>query len=178
MTSFEEILAQAKRPEVPVALCLRGDLVGRHREFELKLQSAPRATSNLGERSEASVLAEEIREIEAQINASKQMFWLRAMRPREWSDFRATAPERIEDEPDDAFKERWFAWVCELVSRCAFEPVMTAEQVGELVPNLSGTQWDELSDAAWNLNAKGVVVPFSLAASALIQNDEPSSKPQ
>jgi hypothetical protein len=177
VSDFEEILAGAKRPEHPVPLCLRGDLVGRHAELEQQLQTASRA-STLGRRSDASVLAEEIKALEEQITASKRTFWLRAMDPREWSDFWAEKPERGKDEEEAPFKQRWYVWVCEMVSRCAFDPVMTPEQVDRLVPNLSGAQWDQLSDAAYGLNAKGVVVPFSLAASALTPSDEQSSKPQ
>lgn len=176
MTSFDEILADAKRPELPVHLCLRGDLVGQHRDLELRLQSASRVAPNLKERSEASVLAEQIRDLEAQIAASKRTFWLRAMDPRDWSDFWAEKPERGKEEEEAAFKGRWYVWVCQLVSKCAFDPVMTPEQVDQLVPNLSGQQWDELSDTAYGLNAKGVVVPFSLAASVLTPSDEPSSE--
>lgn len=174
MTSFEDIVKQAQRPETSVPLCLLGNLVAPYRELERKLQTASRTAQSLGKPSEASVIASQMRDLEKQMQGATHTFTLRAMKARAWSDFYGARPTtKTEGETDQQFADRWFAYFCDLVSRCCVDPEMTTEQVGELVNVLSGGQWSELSDAAWNLNANGVAVPFSAAAFVLTPSDEP-----
>lgn len=174
MTTFDEVIAGARRPETAVPLCLRGDLDAEWRELERQLPNASRVAANLGERSEASVLAEKMAALREQMLEAERVFRFRAMHPRVWSDFHATQPEKGKDEDLAEFKARWFAWVCKLVSDCAIDPVMTPEQVAELVDVLSGAQWDQLSNAAYGLNASRQAIPFSAAVSALTPTDKPS----
>lgn len=171
MTSFEDILAQARLPETSVSLCLRGDLDAQWRELTRKLEGASRTAASLGERSEASTIAEQILALEAEMSASTVAFTLRADTAKDWSDFQATRPTKKDDQ-DETFTARWFDWVCRMVSRAAVDPVMSPEQVGQLCDRISGAQWDELSDAAWNLNSRSATVPFSYAASAMIPSDD------
>lgn len=169
MTTFEELLAQAKRPTNSVALCLRGDLTAPYRELEQRLRTASREAPSVGRRSDAAVIAEQMRDLETQMAEATTTFTLEAMHPKAWSDLYNARPQRGKDEGEEDWNVRWFAWICEVVARSVTAPVaMTAEQVGRLCDVLSGGQWDELSNAAWGLNAERVAVPFSVAASALI----------
>jgi len=172
VTTFDEILTAARRPETTVSLCLRGDLVGPYRELERKLRTASRTQVNLAEPSEASLLAAQMRDIEAQMAAASHTFTLRAMTAHEWSDFLVTRPERDPETKEETFRAAWFDWTCQLVAVSCVDPQMTAEQVAQLCDVLSGGQWDELSNTAFGLNSREVTVPFSVAASALTQDDE------
>jgi hypothetical protein len=172
VTSFEDILAGARLPETSVSLCLRGDLDAEWRELERKLQSASRESASLGRRSEASILAERVKALEAEMAASQVTFTMRADSAKRWSDFVATQPKRQKGETDEAWSGRWFDWMCQLISRACVEPAMTAEQVAQLCDVLSAAQWDDLGNGAWNLNARTTPVPFSLAASALTESGE------
>lgn len=174
MTSFDDILAQARLPETSVSLCLRGDLDAEWRELDRKLQTASRDAVSLGERSEASVIAERIRQLEAEMADAQVVFKLRADSAKGWSDFVATKPLRQKDEDQKAYDERWFGWMCQLIARASVDPALTPQQVAQLCDVLSAGQWDELGNGAWNLNARSVAVPFSLAASALTPNGEQS----
>lgn len=175
MTTFDEIIAEAKRPGDSVSLCLRGDLTAPYRDLERQLQTASRTAPSLSQRSEAAVIAEQMRDLEARMAAAARLFSLEAMPAKKWSDFRATQPEKKKDEEGAEFQARWFDWTCQLVARSVVAPVvMTPEQVAELCDVLSGGQWDELSNKAWNLNSGEVAVPFSVAASALIPRSEQS----
>lgn len=176
MTTFEEILAQAKRPTTSVSLCLRGDLTAPYRDLERQLPTASRTAPSLGARSDAAVIAEKMQALEAEMQAASQTFVLQALTAKEWSDFFMKKPdERLKDETDEELGARVYAWVAELVARSVIEPVrMTVDQVGQLCDVLSGGQWDELSNAAWRLNKADVAVPFSVAASALIPRSEQS----
>jgi hypothetical protein len=175
VTTFEEVKAQARLARTSVSLCLRGDLVAEHEELERRLRTASRTAPNLGQRSEASQIAEQMQALEQQMAASVTTFTLEAMPALEWSEFYNARPQRQKDDDEQTHNARWFEWVCRLVARSVIEPfTMTAEQVAELVTVLSGHQWDELSDAAWGLNSKEVTVPFSVAASALTPQSEQS----
>lgn len=168
MTTFEELLAQAKRPGTSVSLCLRGDLTAPYRELERRLRTASREAPSLGQRSDAAVIAEQMRALETQMAEATTTFTLEALHPKTWSDFYNIRPQRGKEEAEEDWNVRWFGWVCQMVARSVTGPVvMTAEQVGQLCDVLSSGQWDELTDAAWGLNAEKITVPFSVAASAL-----------
>jgi hypothetical protein len=129
----------------------------------------------VGQRSDAAVIAEQLRALETQMAEATTSFTLEAMHPKAWADLWAARPMKQDDEEDDAFQERWFAWVCMIVARSVTGPVvMTPEQVGQLCDVLSGGQWDELSNTAFALNGERITVPFSAAASVLIPAPEPS----
>lgn len=175
MTTFEELIAQAKRPGTSVSLCLRGDLTVPFRELERQLQTADRTAPSVGQRSDAAVIAERLRALETQMAEATTSFTLEAMHPKAWADLWAGRPMKQADEEDEAFMERWFAWVCVVIARSVTGPVvMTAEQVAQLCDVLSGGQWDELSNTAFALNGERITIPFSAAASVLIPAPAPS----
>lgn len=175
MATIKEILAQARLPETTVDLCLRGDLMAQWRQLQSQLETADTTAPCLGQRAPARVIAEQMEDLRQQMASSTITVRLRALPAREWSAFAATRPQPSSDDDDpDQWREQWFAWVAALVARCAIDPEMTAEQVGQLCDGLSGVQWDELSNAAWALNETRMTIPFSAAAYALIRDTEPT----
>lgn len=177
MPTFDEILAQASLPEDTVTLCLNGVLANQVHDLERQLLNAQAPTS-LGERSQASVIAEQIEALREQMRASEVDFRLRALPGREWRKLHNRLPVRSQSSSDEEFNDRFFAWTTELVSRSCFEPAMAPEQVIDLVDRLPGSSWDALSGAAWALNAGKVNVPFSSAVSALTQISGSESRRQ
>jgi hypothetical protein len=174
VTTFDEILAQAQLPETTVTLCLRGDLHAQWSELERQLPDASTEAVSLAEPSEAFRIAEQMEALREQMQAARVTFRLRAMSALDWAAFASTRPApRKDDEDEVVWRGRWYAWVSELVSRCAVDPEMTTAQVGQLVSRISGTQWDELSNAAWAINERTVQIPFSAAASALTRTTAP-----
>jgi hypothetical protein len=173
VTTIADILAQARLPETTVRLCLRGDLQARWQELERQLGDADRRKPSLAEPSPAQAIAEQMEQIREDMQASTTVVTLRAVKARAWSDLLLKRPGPKEDDTsDDEHLAAHFGWVCELLAECAVDPEMTAEQAAELCDALSGRQWDELTTAVWTLNSSGVEVPFSAAASALIQPQE------
>ncbi len=169
MPTFEEVKAKASRPTQVVTLVLDGEALGDVQELERRLAEAPLPTS-LAEQSPQSKYREQIEAAQQRAEESKVPFRLRALSGAEWMSFTAVSqPQKQPDETDDAFQGRWFAFVCEMVARTSVDPVMTPEQVHELVDHLPASSWDALAEAAWELNTRKVTVPFSAAASALTQ---------
>lgn len=175
MKTIDEILASARRPEDTVPICTRGDLVSQWQALERRLEHAPTAPANLGERAEATVIAEQMAELREQMADAEEQFHLRALPPRQWVKFHATFPVKGKDETDDDYSDRIYAWTCKAVSLTCVQPAMTPEQVDELVPLLSTRQWVGLSNGAVMLNTGEISLPFSVAASALTQDSGPTS---
>jgi hypothetical protein len=112
-------------------------------------------------------------DLRQRMRAASVPFRVRAMPPREWQRFYAARPVRGKAEAEDAWADRYYRWVTELVSASVTDPAMTPEQVDQLVQVLSGKQWDDLSEACWAINGHSVSIPFSAAASALIAPTAP-----
>ena len=57
-----------------------------------------------------------------------------------------------------------------MISACAVDPVMTAEQVEALFDVLNHAQRDALWQGAFDVNTEASGVPFSLAASGILDS--------
>lgn len=175
MTSFEEVIAQAALPEDSVDLCLRRDLTSKFRELERRLQTASTEKANLGERSEASVIAEEMEALRREMVAASVTFRMRALPAPEFNRFKLSLPQRGKDESSEDFvSQKFYPRVVELVSRTCFDPVMTTDQVDQLVQVLSNGDWNALQVAAWGVNDDREGVPFSVAASVAMASSDGS----
>jgi hypothetical protein len=175
VATFEEVLKRASRPEDVVPLVLDGLVVAEIRELERQLADAPLPT-NLGERSQASVIAERIEDARTRMRDSEVPFRLRALPGREWTPLYDARPTKGKDETDEAAQERWFGWLCRVVAETVYDPVMTPEQVAQLVDQLPASSWGELSDRCWSINTGAVSVPFCATASVLMARSAPTSK--
>lgn len=176
MTTFDEILARVSLPRDSVSLCLDGAAMARIRELERQLQGAAVMPTSLAERSPASVIAEQIEQLREEMRGTEVEFELQAIPARDWTPIYAALPDRGKDESAETFSTRWFAWMAEMVSRTVVEPVMTVEQVGQLVDRLPAASWSLLSEAAWSLNTGKVAVPFSAAGYATTSASAETSK--
>jgi hypothetical protein len=167
--TIEEILGIAELPEESVPLCLKGTLVARFERLERELLNAPTQATSLGDVPAAAAIAREMDALREEMQKYTVPFELRALPAQEWSDFFNTQPEKTGGEENDDYKNAWHAWICAMVSVTCYQPAMTAAQVDALTKKLSGNQWQRLSDTAWAVNAQQQRIPFSAAASAVLQ---------
>lgn len=170
MTDFEALLAKAKLRESTVTLCLREDLVAQYERLDAQLRTADRQPVSLGDRSPAAVIAEQMEALRQEMLAAEQTFLMRAWPARKWAAYRDSMPARQKGQTDAEYAETWHAAVCDMVSRVCVDPVMTPQQVEQLVDHLSEAQWLKLSNAAWDINSTGQAIPFSVAASAILES--------
>jgi hypothetical protein len=169
LTSIEDILKVAELPEESVPLCLRGTLVAEFERLEQELLAAPTQATSLGDIPQAAEIARRMDALRDDMRAATAEFRLRARPAREWSDFFATKPEQDASQDKVVFEDAWHAWLCQMVADTCYQPTMTAGQVDKLSKKLSGNQWTRLTDAAWAVNAQQQSIPFSAAASAVLQ---------
>lgn len=175
MAKFEDIKARASRPATVVSLCLDGEALGEIRELERQLGETYIPTS-LEDRNPATEIVEQIKARQERAKESYVDFHLRAVRGPDWAPFWSGRPVVDEGESSEAFNVRWFDFVCRMVSLTCVDPVMTPEQVAELVDEMPADSWAELSEEVWALNTNKVTVPFSAAASAMSQNSGATSR--
>ena len=177
MPTFDEVMALAAPPQDTVSLCLAGDLLAELHDLQRRLPTAPALAASLAERSPAAAIEDQIADVRQRMQAATVTFRLQRIHPRAWTTFYAGRPMRdLVEESEDAWNDRWFDWLTDLVARTCIDPVMTAEQVATLVDQLNAESWSELSEAAWALNTGKVSVPFSVAVSATTQNSGPKSR--
>lgn len=162
---IESILEQVELPETSVTLCLKGSLVARYESLDEQLQAAGAPVSLAGDDSAAAIKAQ-MDELRAQMLAHEATFTFRAKPPREFSDLRAKAPEKVDGQTADEYVDAHHLWVCEVVAACCVEPAMNAEQADRLSQRLSNAQWTRLTNAAWSVNTEQQKIPFSAAAYA------------
>jgi len=171
VSKFDDIIASAKPREASVTICVAGDLAGRHEALNERLIAAQRQQVTSIEGNAAAVeLAQEIRDLEQQMQAATHTFTFRALSARKWSDLVSAHPAR--EGHDERYNVETFPMA--LVQACLIDPDLTLEQTERLADALSDAAFDELFGAAWHANKSGPSVPFSRAASALLPSSEPS----
>lgn len=171
-SDIDQILAQAKLPERTVTLCLREDLVAEYERLDNDLRTASRVAPSLGQRAPASVIAEKMDAARQEMLGHQVEFHLRAWPARKFSKLRDAMPSKGKDQSDEEFADIWHGVVCDLVSKMLITPVATPQQVSDLADRLAESQWLKLSNAAWDINASGQAIPFSVAASVILSADE------
>lgn len=175
-TDLADVLAQAKRPESVVSLCLRGDLLARHAQLEADLASVLLADLTDQDALAAKVgpIADEIRDVEEQIAASRVEFRLRAIGRLAWEALVEAHPPR--EGTEDSWDAPTFLPAL-LVASLVTPTGVTDETVGALYDVLNEGDRQRLEDAALLVNQEGTSVPFSGRASAARRWREQRSKP-
>jgi hypothetical protein len=173
LKNFKEMLGTARLPERTVEICLRGDLVADHQAAERELEKAEKQTGNSLAGNGAAVIAERIRALEAEMQDGVYEFRLRGLPKPKFHAFKAEHPIRIEDgeqNKDDAV----FGFDIDkgfepLTRMCLVDPELDDETWAQLLEKLTEEQFEKLAAAAWYLNRGEVDIPFSSAASRLMQ---------
>lgn len=163
--SIEDILAKAKPREKTVMVCIRGDLAGEAERLqdELSRVSEDWEPADLSEAHPGRAIAEQLKAVHAQVREAEEPFKLRYIGDRAYSDLMAAHPSMDDNEAFDSE-----AFPRALVAASCVEPVMSEEQVTQLFEVINEGEIKKLFDAAWDVHNSSDVIPFSLAASALL----------
>jgi hypothetical protein len=163
--SIHDILKAAKPREKTVMVCIRGDLAGEAERLqdELSRVSEDWEPADLTDVHPGRAIAEQLRAVHAQVREAEEPFTLRYIGDRAYSDLLAAHPS---DNDQEAFNSVTFPRA--LVAASSVQPEMTEQQVVLLFEVINEGEIKKLFDAAWDVHNSSDVVPFSLAASALL----------
>lgn len=176
-TDIDALLAQARKPEGTVRVCLRGDLVAEIEERERQISQA--VTDRVG--TAAALLGEEIEQLREQMEAASITLRFRALDRRTWADLEAKHPPRKDG---DGETNRYDAGVgfnidaltADAIPQALVDPPLTPSQLDRLLDAITNRQYDEIAGCIYSLNCSTVTVPFSALASASRDSSGETSK--
>jgi hypothetical protein len=185
--NFHDLLGEARLPEKTVDICLRGDLVADFEDLERQLEEAAASRSDaLDAGADVAEIAQRLEALTAEMREHTYAFRLRAMPKPKFRQLIADHPPRkvVNAAGEEEFHERdrmvglnYDTFFDALVRGAVVDPELTNAEFDLLLDEkLTDQQFGALSDAAWNLNVKGVDIPFSPAASQINRSTAPGSK--
>lgn len=159
MPDIGALLDAAAPREIPVRMCLAGDLAGEVERLQQELALAgedwvPGSIADVDPRLD---LVRQIEEARAGMVAASVEFRLRAMGSRAYRNLIARHPALPgqKGQPYDAA-----TFLPELVALCCVEPAMTVEQVGQLLDIVNDGQAQQLFTTALVVNEEASPLPF------------------
>lgn len=159
------VIAAARRPENVIEICLRGDLVAEHELLDIELARTQKDDSwvatSIADVNPVTELAERITDLEQQMVDSTVSFRFRALSRNEWAALEAAHPKR--EGSDERFNLETFPPA--LIHACLIDPVMTLDEINELLDLLNEKDRVGLASAAWDVNQEATAIPFSQRAS-------------
>lgn len=169
MASITDILTVAEDPShrrtATVRILLNQDLEARHRELELRLVEELTGDDRFNREPVAPDVAAEIVALEAEIEAAKVTFVVRAIGRKDWSDLVAKHPPTEAQRRTGArldFNPESFPVAA--LAACAVDPEMTPAQAQRLEAAVNSSQFDTLWAAVLDVNVGGLSSPKSLIA--------------
>lgn len=166
LKNFKTMLAEAKRPEHTVEVCLRGDLVAQHEQLEVALEQAQKNRTDSLDGDGVGELVDAIQDLEARMHDNTYPFVFRALPKPAYRALVAAHPPREDDKRDGSMMFNVDTFYPAAIRACVIDPVLDdAEWTDLLDEKLSDRQFTELGLAVLAVNIGEVSVPFSLAAS-------------
>lgn len=178
MVSLEDVIGQARPPEASVALCLRGDLAGRHEELVRQLGQSRDAgdwvPDTLSDANPNVELAGQIRDLEAEMAEHQTVFRFRGVGQHAWRELVRAHPARTGVHPPETnFNADTFP--AALIAASLYDPqVASVQQVERLLSVLTQGQLDQLVITAFAVNTGSGEIPKSELALATIRATAPN----
>ncbi|MFB6873765.1 hypothetical protein [Streptomyces sp. NPDC056323] len=165
MPDIKALLAKAKPRERTVKVMLDGQLAGEIERLEAELLevSGEWEPADLAEEHPGRKISAQIAKLREKARASEAVFLLRNIGDEKYSSLLAEHPST---DPNEGFDSVTFPRA--LISASCVDPVMTEDDVKALFEVITQGQIKDLFDAAWDVHNSSGLVPFSLAASALL----------
>ncbi|MFF7610748.1 hypothetical protein [Streptomyces lavendulae] len=166
MPDIKKILKDARPRERTVKVCIAGDLAGEieRLEDELREVSEDWQPTSIADSHPGRAISQRIAELREQIRGSEVPFLLRYIGDEAYSSLLAAHPSQ--NPREEAFDSVTFPRA--LIAACTVDPAMNEDEVKALFEILNQGEIKKLFDAAWDVHNASGLVPFSLAASALL----------
>lgn len=171
---IEAILAEAENPDyvrtATAKVLIRQDLHARHDQLKADLARAVIHDERENKTPQAPRLAEELVELESQIEQAKVDFHFRSIGRKAWADLLAKHPPTKEQVRADRRADHNPATfpIAAIAASCV-EPVMTEADVVRLEQALNNSQFDLLWTKCIDANVGGLVDPKDQVASFIVR---------
>jgi len=192
MSTIKDKIKAASLPERTVSVCLNGALVGEFEAADRQLQEALRrpGSDSLDGGSDTRELAQRTEDLRQRMLDGSVDLRLRAMGRTRWRKFIASHPPRQDDDGVVDQRDRNIGinvdtFYPALIRASVVGPELDDEdwlgllggvrkgedgEDEEVEGTFTSRQFDELASAAWDLNRDTVDVPFSRAASRILNS--------
>lgn len=169
--TVKALLKKATLPERIIPIVMDRALAGEFERLESQLEDAARRRkSDVRVASELRDIAKQMNDVREKMRASTIEFQLRGMRGSEWRALKAENPIGDEPTPVDAYMNADMKAVLnEGVRRSIVSPALDEEDWENLLGALTHGEWTKLTDAVYAMNEEETGLPFSRAASMLLQ---------
>ncbi|WP_327337402.1 hypothetical protein OG384_14980 [Streptomyces sp. NBC_01324] len=165
MPDIKALLAKATPRERTVKVMLDGETAGEIERLEADLLTVSEdwQPSDLAEQHPGRDLAARIAELREKARKSEAEFRFRYIGDEAYSSLLAEHPST---DNNQAFDSESFPRA--LIAASCVDPVMSEADARDLFKVINQGQIQTLFDAAWDVHNSASLVPFSLAASALL----------
>ncbi|MET8658149.1 hypothetical protein [Streptomyces griseus] len=165
MPDIKALLANAKPREGSTKILLDGQVAGEIERLEAELLQVSEdwQPSDLTEQHPGRKISERIAKLRKQAKASEAVFRFRYIGDEAYSSLLAAHPSK---DPNEGFDSVSFPRA--LIAASCVDPVMSEDDVKALFEVVTQGQIKALFDTAWDVHNSSGLVPFSLAASALL----------
>lgn len=176
MPSADDILAQIRPREVPVAISTRDDLVGRIRAARDQVAQAVAFDRDHNTPDTAPALRAELEQLVADYESGKVTFTFRSLPHDAYMDLHAKHPPSDEDR-SLGLDYHSVDFPVALIAASCVDPEMNVAQVRDLASKLAHGPFQALFEGcmAANLAVEDESIPFSAAAIGAILDFAPSS---
>lgn len=171
--SIADILAQAENPAyirvTTAKILIRQDLVVRHEQLDAEIERAIVDDSRENRIPVAPQLAEQLAELEREIEDAKVVFRFRSIGKRAWTDLMAAHPPTKEQKrADNRAPFNPLTFPCAAIA-ASVEPTSTPEEIHRLELALNDSQFDVLFDRCIDAQIGGLDAPKSVTAGAILR---------
>lgn len=174
MASIDEILAVAEDPDhrrtATVRILLRQDLTARHTELDQQLAAAIVDDGRLNRDPVAPELAQQLADLETELDDARVAFTVRAVGRRAWADLLAQHPptqQQRNHNPHLDHNPETFPIAA--LAASAIDPVITVDAARRLEAALNTAQFQLLWQAVLDVNVGGGGLPKSRTAGLILR---------
>lgn len=160
-----DLIGQVELPVLDLKFCTKPGLLLRRRELRDQWGSAadrPDPAASLGQRSDKTVLAEELAQLDEQVSASLATIRVQAIDAAAWAALKAKHPRT--DGKVGGFDPDTFAPAA--LAACAVAPTFTDDEATRFVARLSDGQREQVCGPLIALNEAGFDLPLDVGAYA------------
>lgn len=178
LAQIDALIEKQAAPTTNVDLCLRGDLQAKWEELnrELEKETGKGSGKLAGPGARVSELARQVSELEAEMQSSVVVFTLQALGRTRWRELEAEHPARKDHDVDKLYGFNTDTIFDAALPESIVSPELDADRVAKIADKLTSGQFEKLALAILRLNRQDTDVPFSQAASLIMQASAVMSK--